>query len=567
MSVPYEGTVVPTQPMVKNVTKPVHVPSSCVGIVIGRNGETIHDLQQRSGAHIKVTPDRDARDDASHRTIYITGSPAALELAHSLVNDVINEGLTRSYRDGVEPRPSSDQQITASHDDHREHDSGKSFDTPSPEKVVSQNGAQSAEKRNEKKRETTNGKQHDPGSGGPIVTRKDDASFPELGALHREDSAAVSNGSNLAGETEKKKNQDRTEEPSTQQAWRDRGGDESEHYEQLQGEDQEKHDAESYSVPFVGEGRLVQRPATNYPSNSISFEMKIPHAKVGIIIGRRGSTIRLLQQRSGARIVVSKKIDTSREDNPRAVMITGPKPFVENARRLIIAKINPPAGDQGRGDDNEIGLDYVDFEDGAPPDDAAMNSLAMELASQSLNSPLPPPMVAGSVAAPISPMGVAQTAPYAAYQRPMSFVGPMPAVPFSTVTHYQNIRPMMRREVADYRSIEAQGPQHGQFSPHFIGPQQFAEHMPVAPGYTFSPNLESGEVLRGGVGEYRPDQFYGQTGNNFGGIGMDSAGNVVMERGGQILQPGARQEFAGEEATHPYQGEEFEQQGGPSSAV
>lgn len=567
MSVPYEGTVLPTQPIVKSVTKAVHVPSSCVGIVIGRNGETIRDLQQRSGAHIKVTPDRDARDDASHRIIYISGTPTALDLAQSLVNDVINEGLTRSYRDGVEPRSSSNPQGSASHDDHHEHDSNRPSDTPPSEKVVSQNGEQSTEKREEKKSETTNGEQHDFKSGGTSSEYKEDVSFPELGATHREGDAPVSNGSELASEAEKKKDEGETEEQSTQQAWRNRGVDESEQYEQLQGEDEEDQDAESYSVPFVGEGRLVQRPATNYPSNSISFEMKIPHAKVGIIIGKRGSTIRLLQQRSGARIVVSKKIDTTREDNPRAVTITGPEPFVENARRLIIAKINPPPGDQGKGDEREAGLEYVDFEEGVPSDDAAMNSLAMDLASQSLNSPLPPPMVVGSAAAPMSPMGVAHTAPYATYQRPMPFVGPMSAVPYSTVTHYQNIRPMMRREVADYRPIEAQGPQHGQFSPQFLGPHQFAEQMPVTPGYAFSSNPESGEMLRGGAGEYRPDQFYGHTGNNFGGMGMDNAGNVVMERGGQTVQPGSRQEIAGEEVSHPYQGEEFEQQRGASSSA
>lgn len=550
-------------------TDTVSVPSSCVGIVIGRNGETIRDLQQRSGAHIKVTPDRDAKDDASHRITYISGTRATLDLARSLVNDIINEGITRSFRDGAEARSSSDHSGRVSHDEaHQAHESDKPPDEQPSQTATSRDEKQKAQKKEGEESETSSGEQHGRDQGNPAVDYKDNTLFPKLCATSGEEGAAPFDKSTVAVEAEKKKKSSKseTEKRTTQQDWKNDGGGESEQYQQSQSEDQEDQETEDYSEPYVG-GRRVDRPVTSYPSSSISFEIKIPHAKVGVIIGKGGSTIKQLEKMSGARIVVSRKIDKSREDKPREVTITGPEMFVEKARRLILAKINPPAGDQGKNDDKEAGLDYIDFQEGVTLDDPAMNSLAMDLSNQSLSSQLPPPMVARSAAAPMSPIGVPHTNQYATYQRPLPFVGPMPPVTFPTVTHYQNLRPMVQRDVADYRALEAQGPPHGQFSPHFMGPQQFVEQMQIAPGYAFPPNPEGGEMLRGGYGEYRPDQFYGQAGNNFGSMGVDSARNMAMESGAQMFHPDVRQAFAGEEAVDPYQGEEYEQQGEPSSSA
>mmetsp|Transcript_12676 Transcript_12676/g.25735 ORF Transcript_12676/g.25735 Transcript_12676/m.25735 type:complete len:524 (-) Transcript_12676:1450-3021(-) len=76
-------------------SRTVYVPNSCVGIVIGKKGETIRDLQQRSNAHIKVTPDREASSDATERLITLSGTPAAIDLAHRLLIEVVSEGLKR----------------------------------------------------------------------------------------------------------------------------------------------------------------------------------------------------------------------------------------------------------------------------------------------------------------------------------------------------------------------------------------------------------------------------------------------------------------------------------------
>jgi far upstream element-binding protein len=67
----------------------VTVPSHRVGLVIGRGGETIRDLEQRSGAKIKVLPEKSG-DHPSERTVAISGNKGATEKAKMMVEDIVN---------------------------------------------------------------------------------------------------------------------------------------------------------------------------------------------------------------------------------------------------------------------------------------------------------------------------------------------------------------------------------------------------------------------------------------------------------------------------------------------
>lgn len=554
--------------MGKIATKAVYVPSSCVGIIIGRSGETIRDLQQRSGAHIKVTPDRDAKDDAPHRVIYISGTKAALDLAQSLVNDVINEGLTRSYRDGLEPRSGSQQQGQASTDRQYQRGDDKTSDGGATKQeddgdVGKDNGSENQDVgQTEKEDEVETQPQGTEGE------NRNSSAFSEISSVHEGDKFVGMTQPDAVSETGKTSKGGKEGNPDLPQTWTGDEVEGDEQYEAVQEYDQENDDGDegSVSAPFTGEGRLVERPVTSYPSNSISFQMKIPHAKVGVIIGKRGSTIRLLQQRSGARIVVSKKIDMSKEDNPRAVTITGPEPFVENARRLIVAKINPPAGDVSKADDKDIGGDSLDYDDGALGDEAAVDSLAAEFGSQSLSSP-PATTVVPESPVPISTMGVPQNPQFGPYQRPVPFMGPIPGVPFSTVTHLQGVRPVARSDIADFQQLDPQAHQHQQFPPQFMGPQQYAERMPVGIGFPFSHNLESGDSLQPGYGEFRPEHFFPHPGSSFAGMPMDGSGNFMGEQMAQVGYSSGAQDFVGEDVTYGYQGEEHDQHGRASASA
>lgn len=76
------------------VWKTVYVPTSCVGLVIGRSGETIRNLQDRTGADIKVTPDEEANPESDTRSILISGTEEAISSAHQLISEIV-EARTR----------------------------------------------------------------------------------------------------------------------------------------------------------------------------------------------------------------------------------------------------------------------------------------------------------------------------------------------------------------------------------------------------------------------------------------------------------------------------------------
>eukprot|EP00168_Porphyra_purpurea_P004073 TRINITY_DN1473_c0_g1_i3.p1 TRINITY_DN1473_c0_g1~~TRINITY_DN1473_c0_g1_i3.p1 ORF type:complete len:580 (+),score=98.37 TRINITY_DN1473_c0_g1_i3:1130-2869(+) len=69
--------------------KTIYVPANCVGMLIGRGGDTIRELQARSGASIRVLPSRDAASRTMDRPIFITGTPQAIEAARVIIMDVV----------------------------------------------------------------------------------------------------------------------------------------------------------------------------------------------------------------------------------------------------------------------------------------------------------------------------------------------------------------------------------------------------------------------------------------------------------------------------------------------
>ncbi|KAI0567369.1 KH domain containing protein [Gracilaria domingensis] len=94
-----------TKSSTSDMCKTVYVPTSCVGLVIGRNGETIKSLQDRSGAEIKVTPDRKAAPGSDDRSILISGTEEAIATAHQLVSEIVNDARSRrpSHHGGLPP--------------------------------------------------------------------------------------------------------------------------------------------------------------------------------------------------------------------------------------------------------------------------------------------------------------------------------------------------------------------------------------------------------------------------------------------------------------------------------
>ncbi|ERN15465.1 hypothetical protein AMTRI_Chr05g68380 [Amborella trichopoda] len=73
------------------------VPNNKVGLIIGKGGETIKNMQSQSGARIQLIPLHLPPGDAStDRTVQIDGTKEQIEMAKQLVNDIVSENRLRN---------------------------------------------------------------------------------------------------------------------------------------------------------------------------------------------------------------------------------------------------------------------------------------------------------------------------------------------------------------------------------------------------------------------------------------------------------------------------------------
>ncbi|CAM6113847.1 unnamed protein product [Calypogeia fissa] len=78
----------------------IKVPNNKVGLIIGRGGETIKNLQGRSGARIQLVPlqvqnDGETEPGATERMVTLIGSKKQTDMAHELIKEVIDENRAR----------------------------------------------------------------------------------------------------------------------------------------------------------------------------------------------------------------------------------------------------------------------------------------------------------------------------------------------------------------------------------------------------------------------------------------------------------------------------------------
>ncbi|KAG0486997.1 hypothetical protein HPP92_009092 [Vanilla planifolia] len=70
----------------------IQVPNEKVGMIIGKGGETIKNLQTKTGARIQLLPQHlSERDSSKVRTIRITGNKKQVESAKEMIKDVMNQ--------------------------------------------------------------------------------------------------------------------------------------------------------------------------------------------------------------------------------------------------------------------------------------------------------------------------------------------------------------------------------------------------------------------------------------------------------------------------------------------
>ncbi|KAF3329360.1 far upstream element-binding protein 2-like isoform X2 [Carex littledalei] len=69
----------------------IEVPNHRVGVLIGKAGDTIRNMQKLSGARIQIVKDSDIAPDATTRAVEILGSAESIDKAEQLIRDVLAE--------------------------------------------------------------------------------------------------------------------------------------------------------------------------------------------------------------------------------------------------------------------------------------------------------------------------------------------------------------------------------------------------------------------------------------------------------------------------------------------
>ncbi|OAP00842.1 hypothetical protein AXX17_AT4G11300 [Arabidopsis thaliana] len=69
----------------------IKVPNDKVGLIIGRGGETIKNMQTRSGARIQLIPQHAEGDGLKERTVRISGDKMQIDIATDMIKDVMNQ--------------------------------------------------------------------------------------------------------------------------------------------------------------------------------------------------------------------------------------------------------------------------------------------------------------------------------------------------------------------------------------------------------------------------------------------------------------------------------------------
>eukprot|EP00435_Cladocopium_sp_Y103_P055177 s253_g18.t1 len=83
-------------PKPDDVNKMLSVPSSLIGAIIGRGGETIKRFCTESGARIEVS--KDQIDTAQERVIFLSGSAEHVDRAEAMISDFVRERVANRAR-------------------------------------------------------------------------------------------------------------------------------------------------------------------------------------------------------------------------------------------------------------------------------------------------------------------------------------------------------------------------------------------------------------------------------------------------------------------------------------
>ncbi|GAV05975.1 hypothetical protein RvY_16021 [Ramazzottius varieornatus] len=254
----------------QSITIEVHVPRHKVGQVIGKGGETIRSLQDKTRVRMFLIQDVDP--SMSTKPIKITGEPARVEEARRLVEEMI------ATPDGPGPGSERGMQVQDQVKVPRERVGV----------IIGKGG------------ETIRDIQNETGAR---------VQFVDLDQPHLEEKTCL-----------------------------------------ISGRQGQVVEAKRMVEDLLRNALMMnqQKPIRQYEVEEI---YKVPAAKTGIIIGKGGETIRMINERSGARVELDRNYPQTAED--RAFWVRGSRECVEAAKRMIEEKMQEqprgPGGHYGGG--------------------------------------------------------------------------------------------------------------------------------------------------------------------------------------------------------------------------
>ncbi|XP_051866600.1 LOW QUALITY PROTEIN: far upstream element-binding protein 1 [Pristis pectinata] len=271
----------------------IMIPASKAGLVIGKGGETIKQLQERAGVKMVMIQDG-PQPTGSDKPLRITGDPYKVQQAKDMVMDLIRDRDQGGFR---EQRNEYGSRVGGTNE---------TLDVPVPRFavgiVIGRSGEMIKKIQND--------------AGVRIQFKPDDGTTPEriaqiLGPPDRCQHAA--------------------------EILRDL----------LRSVEAGMPPGASGPGPGRGRGRGQGNWTMPPPGGLQEFTFTVPSSKTGIIIGKGGETVKAISQQSGARIELQRNPPPNADPNFKMFIIRGSTQQIDYARQLIEEKIGAPTGPPG----------------------------------------------------------------------------------------------------------------------------------------------------------------------------------------------------------------------------
>ncbi|XP_078075083.1 far upstream element-binding protein 1 isoform X5 [Mustelus asterias] len=271
----------------------IMIPASKAGLVIGKGGETIKQLQERAGVKMVMIQDG-PQPTGSDKPLRITGDPFKVQQAKDMVMDLIRDRDQGGFR---EQRNEYGSRLGGTNE---------ALDVPVPRFavgiVIGRSGEMIKKIQND--------------AGVRIQFKPDDGTTPERIAQILGPPDRCQHAAEILTDLLRSVEAGMPPGPGGPGPGRGRGR---------------------------GQGNWNMGP----PGGLQEFTFTVPSSKTGIIIGKGGETVKAISQQSGARIELQRNPPPNADPNFKMFIIRGSTQQIDYARQLIEEKIGAPTGPPG----------------------------------------------------------------------------------------------------------------------------------------------------------------------------------------------------------------------------